>query len=47
MSNFIVVVKYKDDNRILFHSGTDNYKEAEKTRDYLRSLGHIADVISL
>lgn len=46
-SKFIVVVKYKDMNDILFHSAYGEYKIAEETKNYLRGLGHIADVISI
>lgn len=46
-SNFIVVAKYKDEDRIVLHSAKKEYKEAKEVKDYLQGLGHIAEVIPI
>lgn len=46
-SNFIVVVKYKNEDRIVLHSAKSGYKEAKEVKNYLQQLGHIAEVIPI
>lgn len=46
-SNYIVVAKYKDENRIVFHSAYGKYSRAIDVKKYLENLGHIAEVIEI
>ncbi|MGU8921466.1 hypothetical protein ACV3UV_12215 [Clostridium perfringens] len=46
-SNYIVVAKYKGENRIVLHSSYGEYSKAIDTKEYLKNLGHIAEVIEI
>lgn len=46
-SKYIVVAKYKDDDRIVMNMATASYIEALKTKNRLEGLGHIASIIDI